>query len=227
MELLPVLIGVAVCAAALVAALKMRPSKRAAGTTAGSSSGGKNKGAPRIDSFGIGEPWRRHVAAAQSAQRRFGKIVSTMNAGPLRSKMAEIGRQVDRGLDECWQIAKHGDQLDETIRGLDGAGLRTRLERATDQSMRASIQSQLDSVDRIRTARDLTDQRLHGLQTRLGELVSQAAEVSIGSDVTGELGSAVDDVVVELQALLQAVDEVNTTGRSRGFEANGPGTAST
>jgi len=217
-ELVPVLIGVAVCAAAVVIALRLRPSKQDAGPGRGSQA--------RVDPFGVGEPWRRHVAAAQSAQRRFAKIVSTMSPGPLRSRMAEIGRQVDRGVDECWQIAKHGDQLDDTIRGLDGAGLRARLDRATDDSMRTSIQSQLDAVERIRTARELTDQRLHRLQTRLGELVSQAAEVSIGSDTTGELGSAVDDVVVQLEALLQAVDEVNTTGRSRGFEANGPGTAS-
>jgi hypothetical protein len=186
--------------------LRLRPSKQAAGKS--------DRATARVDPFGVGEPWRRHVAAAQSAQRRFAKIVASMSPGPLRSRMAEIGRQVDRGVDECWQIAKHGDQLDDTIRGLDGAGLRARLERATDDAMRASIQSQLDAVERIRTAR------------RLGELVSQAAEVSIGSDTTGELGSAVDDVVVQLEALLQAVDEVNTTGRSRGFEANGPGTAS-
>jgi hypothetical protein len=182
-ELVPVLIGIAVCAGAVVAALRLRPSQRSA-AKADSANGTPSRSQGRVDPFGVGEPWRRHVAAAQSAQRRFTKIVSTMNPGPLRSRMADIGRQVDRGVDECWQIAKHGDQLDDTIRGLDGAGLRARLDRATDDSMRASIRSQLDSVDRIRTARELTDRRLHGLQTRLGELVSQAAEVSIGSDTT-------------------------------------------
>ena len=65
---------------------------------------------------------------------------------------------------------------------------------------------------------------LAALQTRLGELVGRGAEVSIGSDISTELGSAVDDVVVQLEALSQAVDEVNTTGRSRGFD-QGPGTA--
>jgi hypothetical protein len=226
-ELLPVLIGVAVCAAAVFAALRLRPSKQgdaAGGARSGSTS--RTRGHDRVDPFGVGEPWRRHVAAAQSAQRRFVTIVGAMNQGPLRSRMADIGRQVDRGVLECWQIAKHGDQLDDTIRSLDGAALRARLERATDDAMRTSIQAQLDSLDRIRAARDQTNARLHGLQTQLGELVSQAAEVSIGSDNTAELGSAVDDVVVQLEALLQAVDEVNTTGRSRGFEANGPGTAS-
>ncbi|MCX6520183.1 MAG: hypothetical protein NTZ21_05940, partial [Actinobacteria bacterium] len=103
MELVPVLIGIAVCAGAVVLALRLRPSKQAAGKGGG--------GTTRVDPFGVGEPWRRHVAAAQSAQRRFAKIVASMNPGPLRSRMAEIGRQVDRGVDECWQIAKHGDQL--------------------------------------------------------------------------------------------------------------------
>lgn len=217
MELVPVVIGIAVCAVAVWAVLKFRPSKQR-------ELGARAKDTARIDPFGIGEPWRRHVAAAQSAQRRFTKIVSTMQEGPLRSRMAAIGRQVDRGVAECWEIAKHGDRLDDTIRSLDGAGLRSRLERTGDAATRTSLQNQLDSLERIRAARAQTDQRLNGLQARLGELVSQAAEVSVGSDTTAELGSAVDDVVVQLEALLQAVDEVNNTGRSRGFE--GPGTAS-
>lgn len=217
MELVPVVIGLLVCGAAVWAVLKLRPSKQA-------SIAGSAKDLARIDPFGIGDPWRRHVAAAQSAQRRYAKIVASMQPGPLRSRMAEIGRQVDRGVGECWEIAKHGDRLDDTIRGLDGAALRGRLERATDPTTTTSLQNQLASLERIRAARTETDRRLDALQTRLGELVSQAAEVSVGSDITSELGSAVDDVVVQLEALLQAVDEVNTTGRSRGFE--GPGTAS-
>ncbi|CAB4567747.1 unannotated protein [freshwater metagenome] len=218
MEIVAALIGVVVCVVAVVAALKLRPSK-SGGRTATS-------GRPPVrDPFAIGDPWRRHVAAAQSAQKRFAAIVGTMKEGPLRTRMAEIGRQVDEGVEECWQIAKHGDQLDDTIRSLDGTGLRARFDRAADDATRTSVQSQLDSLERIRSARQQTEQRLHTLQTRLGELVAQAAEVSIVSDTTAELGAAVGDVVVQLEALLQAVDEVNTTGRSRGFETGGPGTA--
>lgn len=214
MEIVALLIGVAVCAAALVLALRLRPSKRL--------------GTPRkvaIDPFGVGEPWRHHVAAAQSAQRRYAKIVEGIPDGPLRTRMAEIGRQVEHGVVECWEIAKRGHQLDGTIRSLDGASVKARLAAATDDGIGASLQSQADSIDRVRSARDETDHRLRALHTRLGELVSQAAEVSIGADHTAELGSAVNDVVVQLEALSQAVDEVNTTGRSRGFEAGGQGTA--
>jgi hypothetical protein len=213
-EVVPVVVGIAVCAVAVWAVLRFRPSRRGTST----------RHSTRIDPFTIGEPWRRHVASAQSVQRRFAKIVSTMQPGPLRSRMAEIGRQVDRGVMECWEIAKHGDRLDDTIRALDGAGLRAKADRASDPGAQASLQHQLGSLDRIRSARNQTDQRLQALQARLGEIVSRAAEVSAGVDTTAELGSAVDDVVVQLEALLQAVDEVNATGRSRGFEA-GPGTA--
>ncbi len=143
----------------------------------------------------------------------------------MRSRLAEIGHQVERSVDECWQIAKRGDQLDDTIRQLDGAALQSSFDRSTDQAQRTSLRSQLDSLDRVRAARDQTDERLRGLRTRLGELVSQAAEVSSGVDHTDELGTAVDDVVTQLQALNQAVDEVNNTGRSQGFEQSGPGTS--
>ncbi len=216
MEVAAVVIGLTVCAVAVWAALRLRPSRR-----------GAVRGAvdpKRIDPFTLGDPWRRHVAAAQSAQRRFATSVASLQDGPLRARMAEIGRQVDRGVAECFEIARHGDRLDDTIRSLDGAGLRSRLDRASDPGTRSSLEKQLASLERIRSARAETDQRLHALQTRLGELVGQAAEVSLGTDRTTELGTAVDDVVVQLQALLEAVDEVNTTGRSRGF-GPGPGTA--
>lgn len=210
------LIGIVVCAGAVLAAMKLRPSKRAAGS-----------GAVRIDPFGVGDPWRRHVASAQSAQRRYSKIVADVDAGPLRTRLADIGRQIEHGVQECWQIAKRGDQLDDMIRSLDGGSLRNRLEVSSDDAVRASLQQQLGSLDRVRDARDQTDRRLNVLATRLGELVGQAAQVA--TDASGErtaaLGSAVDEVVVQLQALSTAVDEVNTTGRSRGFES-GPDTAS-
>jgi hypothetical protein len=84
-ELVPVLIGIAVCAAAVVIALRLRPSKQAAGKS--------DRATARVDPFGVGEPWRRHVAAAQSAQRRFAKIVASMSPGPLRSRTRALSEQ--------------------------------------------------------------------------------------------------------------------------------------
>jgi hypothetical protein len=162
-----------------------------------------------IDSFTLSEPWRRYVSAAQAAQRRYADIVAATSAGPLRSNMESITRQVQRGVEECWLIAKRGDELDVALNRLDRPSLQARLDTSTDEATRTSLQAQLDSAARIRATRDDTDQQLRLLNTRLGELLAQAAEVSVGSDTTSDLGSAVDDVVTQLESLRLAVEDVN------------------
>ncbi len=162
-----------------------------------------------IDPFVLSEPWRRYVSAAQKALGRYIEIVAATPSGPLRTNMESITRQVQRGVEECWLVAKRGDELDTALKRLDSASLRAGLERSTDDATRTSLQAQLDSADRIRATRDDADQRLRLLDARLGELLAQAAEVSVGSDSTGDLGSAVDDVVTQLEALRLAVDDVN------------------
>jgi hypothetical protein len=162
-----------------------------------------------IDSFTLSEPWRRYVSAAQAAQRRYTDIVTATPAGPLRSNMESITRQVQRGVEECWLIARRGDELDVALNRLDRPSLQARLESSTDDATRVSLQAQLDSAERIRATRNDTDQQLRLLNTRLGELLAQAAEVSVGSDTTSDLGSAVDDVVTQLESLRLAVEDVN------------------
>ncbi|MEO5723065.1 MAG: hypothetical protein ABIQ39_07435, partial [Ilumatobacteraceae bacterium] len=169
----------------------------------------------RIDPFTIGEPWRQHVSAAQTAQRRYNALTTTIAAGPLKERMVEIGRQVEHGVEECWQIARRGDQLDDALRRIDSTSLRGQLERAADDVTRISLRSQLDTAARIRATRDDTDSRLRLLNTRLGELVAQTAEVSVGADATQQLGSAVDDVVTELQALRLAIEDVDAASSGR------------
>jgi chromosome segregation ATPase len=162
-----------------------------------------------IDPFALSDPWRRSVSSAQSAQRRYTEIVRAIPAGPLRSKMESITAQVQRGVEECWLIAKRGDELDTALNRLDTSSLRARLEASTDDATRMSLQAQLDSANRIRATRDDTEQRLRLLNSRVGELLAQAAEVSVGADTTDELGSAVDDVVTQLESLRLAVEEIN------------------
>jgi uncharacterized phage infection (PIP) family protein YhgE len=162
-----------------------------------------------IDPFVLSEPWRRYVSAAQSAQRRYNDIVKATAAGPLRSNMESITRNVQRGVEECWLIAKRGDELDRALNRLDITSMQSRLDTTTDEATRTSLQTQLDSAQRIRTTRDDTDRQLRLLNTRVGELLAHAAEVSVGADTTSDLGSAVDDVVTQLESLRLAVEEVN------------------
>jgi hypothetical protein len=170
-----------------------------------------------IDSFTLGEPWRRHVAGAQSTQRRYLDIAKATAGGPLRERLDQIAVQVQRSVVECWEIAKRGDQLDTALGRLNTASLRTQLAGTDDEASRASLQSQIDSSDRIRSTRDDADRRLRVLNTQLGELVAQAAEVSVGADSTDQLGSAVTDVVTQLEALRLAFVDVDAadTGMHR------------
>lgn len=219
-EVLAVLLGVLIGAGALVWFLRRR--------NAAAGPGGARNAA--IDPFGVGEPWRRHVAAALTAQKRYRAHIATLAAGPLQTRMTEIGRQVDRAVEECWEVARRGYKLDGTIRGLDGSSLRARLDRAAEGAEADSLRSQVAALDRIRSTRDQTEQQLRALQARMGELVSGAAELTSdvagatvatsGIEGAGALGSAVDDVVTQLEALRLATREVNTPG-SPGTSATG------
>lgn len=168
-----------------------------------------------IDPFTVGEPWRRHLSQALSTQRGYDELVTGSGDGPLRQRMTAIGRQVAQAVNECYEIAKRGHAIDDTLRSLNAPGLRVRLERADDDAVRASLASQLASADRLRTIRDDAEARLRVLTTRMGELVAQGAEVRVGGDIPDELGSAVDEVVVQLEALREAVADVNAVEQPR------------
>jgi len=144
--------------------------------------------------------------------------VSSTEKGPLRDRLTTIGQRIDDAVEQAWQIARHGDGLDDRISAVGSAALRVQLERTTDPALRASLQSQLQSGERIKATRDATDARLRLLTTRMGELVSQAAEVSVGNDPTAGLGTAVEDVIGQLDSLRQAVDELNVAAPVIDFE---------
>lgn len=174
---------------------------------------GRRPSLPRkvaIDPFTLGEPWRRHVAAAQATQRRYREIARSTPDGPLRERLRDIDTQVDHAVEECFGIARRGDDLDDALSRFDTGALNKQLEHAADEPTRASVQSQLASAARIRSTRDHTDSRLRLLTTRMGELVAQAAEVSVGTDATDELGTGVGDVVTQLEALRLALNDVNS-----------------
>lgn len=174
---------------------------------------GRRRSLPRkvaIDPFTLSEPWRRHVAAAQATQRRYREITRTTTDGPLRDRLRDIDTQVDHAVEECFGIARRGDDLDDALSRFDTGALGRQLEDAADEPTRASVQSQLASAARIRSTRNDTDSRLRLLTIRMGELVAQAAEVSVGTDTTDELGSGVGDVVTQLEALRLALSDVNS-----------------
>ena len=63
------------------------------------------------------------------------------------------------------------------------------------------------SADRLKQLSTSTADRLRLTQARLDELVSRAAEVSIGASDTDGFAHDVDDLVLEVEGLRLAVQE--------------------
>jgi hypothetical protein len=174
-------------------------------------------GPPRMDPFTLSEPWRQLVQGAQRAGTRLHATVAAAPAGALRDRLATIAANLDVGLAESWAIAKRGDELDAAIRRLDPTALRSKLatleaknaEAPSDElgAAIASVRSQLESAERLRTLSSGTADTLRLTQARLDELVARAAEVSVGTSDTDAYAHAVDDLVVELEAVRLAVEE--------------------
>jgi hypothetical protein len=72
----------------------------------------------RIDLAGLSQPWRAYVKDAMEAQRRYGRAVSTTEAGPLHDRLGEIGSRLDAGVRECYRIGRRGAALDTALAGL-------------------------------------------------------------------------------------------------------------
>jgi hypothetical protein len=171
----------------------------------------------RMDPFTLSEPWRQLVQGAQRAGTRLRATVDAAPAGPLRARLVSIAEQLQVALQESWEIAQRGDAIDDQVRALDPTALRSKREslraRAGDapsselEAAVASVESQLATADRLKVLSAQTADRLRLTQARMDELVARAAEVSVGASDTDAYAHAVDDLVIELEALRLAVEE--------------------
>ncbi len=71
-----------------------------------------------------------------------------------------------------------------------------------------SVQSQLATADRLKALSATTADQLRLNEARLDELCARAAEVSVGSSDTDSFASDVDDLVLELEGMRQALQEL-------------------
>lgn len=199
----PIALGIAVGAAAYAASVyrAMPPARRPV----------------QIDPFVLGEPWRQLMQRAQGAGRKLRSTVGEVDDGPLKQTLAGIADQLEHGLAEAWEVARRGDEIDEAVRRLDPTALRSQLtslqERGrttpsaeTDAAI-ASVERQIASAERLQQQSAETAASLRLTQTQLDELVARASEVRIGTVDTGVYRRDVDDLVVRLEALHQAVQE--------------------
>ena len=170
-----------------------------------------------IDLSGLTEPWRSSVVEAIDARERYTRACATAASGPLKERLVEIGRRLDDGVEESLRIARRGTALESALRQLDDPqALRGRLEQArrsnADAQILQSLQGQLDSTERIGSVASQARHRLQLLDARLDEAVARAVELALSADdagALGGLGSDVDAVVGDMEALRQALEETN------------------
>ena len=175
---------------------------------------------PNIDPFVLSEPWRQLIQQAQGAGRKLRRTVDGFDDGPLKQQLAAVVEQLDHGLDEAWQIAQRGDEIDEMVRQLDPTRLRSRLGTLEAQAAASpsadttaaitSVEKQLATAERLKQQSAETADSLRRTQVQLDELVARAAEVRLGVTDTDLYARDVDELVIKLEALHQAVQETRT-----------------
>jgi chemotaxis protein histidine kinase CheA len=175
---------------------------------------------PKVDPFTLSEPWRSLVQSAQVSQRKFRETIAGVPAGPLREELHAISAQLDRGISEAWRVAQAGDDIDDVVRRVDPAALRSKLASAQQRAAAdpssdnaaavSSIQEQIASAERLKQQSEQTAATLRVNQAQLDSLVTRAAEVRIGTADTDAYADQVDELVLKLEALRQAVEETNT-----------------
>jgi hypothetical protein len=171
-----------------------------------------------VDPFTLSEPWRQFVQGAQRSRRRFVETVRNTPAGPLHDRLQDIAGRLDTGLREGLQVARRGHEVDAAVKHLDPTRLRSQLATLQQQSASAptanlsaavsSVESQLATADRLKQLSASTADQLRLTQARLDELCARAAEVSVGTSDTDRFAHDVDDLVLELEGLHQAVQEL-------------------
>lgn len=147
----------------------------------------------RIDPFTLTDPWRSFVQDAQSASKRFGRIVAGVNEGPLQERLAAIGERVEEGVMASWRIAQSGHHLHKMV-------------------LEVGTASTSESVSRMRAKDRETRDRLAELVKNLDEAVARAAEIATGQlNDLDAVASGVDSAVSDLEAMRLAIAEIDNT----------------
>jgi hypothetical protein len=176
----------------------------------------------RIDPFTLAEPWRHFVTDALQARKRFHESVASARPGPLQDRLREIESRVEEGVQEVWRIARRGHDLVDARRRVDPDAIRRDIAAteanatqpwATGSTMARTMESlkaQLATVERLERVIGDADSRLRLLNARLDEAATRTIELSVqASDVAelGGLGDDVDQMVGDMEALRQAIEE--------------------
>jgi hypothetical protein len=177
----------------------------------------------RIEPNRVGEPWRRFVIDAQQARARFDKTVRQCQDGPIKERLAAIGRRIGDGVTECWRIARQGEVLQRALQSLDHKAIETELAQVEQEQRDATgtrrdslarthdaLVAQQQSYERIASVWEDARNRLQVLNAQLDEAVARAVELSVKTgdlDALNPLTNDVEGLVSELESLRLGLEE--------------------
>lgn len=179
---------------------------------------------PKVDPFGVDEPWRHAVMDAIRARGRYTEAVRTFQTGPLQDALHETGDRLDEAVQECWNVAKQGQLLSEARKRIDDREIQWSLEQAaaqippgtaaspTQAQTIASLNAQLASAKRMDQLIGNTYDELQLINARLDEAVTQAIELSVtnrGGDLApvSENVAGIVDSLTSLREAMTSMDD--------------------
>jgi hypothetical protein len=178
-----------------------------------------------IDPFAVGEPWRRFVQDAQSAERRFEDTVRRTPKGPLHDRLGDLGERIKEGVQECWRIACQGASLQKGLQQIDIKSIRKELTgvereiadaddhtRAPLERTRKALEAQEATYQRIGSVWEDARDKLRVMNAQLDEAVARAVELSLSSNEASDvspLAGDVDNLVNDLEALRQGLEALD------------------
>ena len=181
-----------------------------------------------ITPHSLREPWRTFTRDALQAKRRFDDTWKRTPHGPLKDRLGMLGQRIGDGVEECWQIARHADSLEEAQHAMRANEIESELQTVRhdiaqanndgDREMlgrtEAALNAQLSSYMRIRSVADDARNRLRLLNAQLDEAVARAIELSVRRSDVSEVSSVsadVENLVTEMETLRQALQDTGAT----------------
>jgi hypothetical protein len=182
------------------------------------------RGPGQVDPFSLREPWRSAAREALQARDRYRQAITGVAPGPLKDRLATIGQQLERGVEEAGRVARRGQRLEDVRRQIDSASAQGELQRieavagvspGDDPSLARTaeaLKAQLATAERLDRVLNDTRNRLTLLDARLDEAVARTLELSVDADDPSDLGglnTTVESVLEEMEALRLALDEAD------------------
>src|SRR5215207_7101595 len=173
------------------------------------------------------------MAVPRSTEQRIDDVVRRMQPGPLQDSLSAIADRVHAAVEESYRIAQRGQALDRARRDIDVPAIDRGYAElgASDPNdpvtvqVREALDAQRATAQRLDRVMSEAQSRLRLLDARMDEALARAIELSAQSEssaavgTAGTLGTDVDNLVTEMEALRQALDE--TSGTPGGLSAPG------